>query len=148
VQDSIVYSGRLARLSAPAAIIQLVDLEAIMKPSLLFACVTVLMWPFAAAGACLNPDEANSHIGESTCVCGVVASSHYVPNSKSQPTFLNLNKPYPNQPFTAVIFGDDRPKFGEPERTFQGKRVCITGEIQLYRQKPEIIVHDPEQLKE
>jgi DNA/RNA endonuclease YhcR with UshA esterase domain len=119
-----------------------------MKPPILFAVVTVLTWPFAAAGACLGPEEANNHVGESACVCGFVASSHYAPNSKSQRTFLNLDKPYPNQRFTAVIFGDDRSKFGEPERTFQGKHVCVTGEIQLYRQKPEIIVHDPEQLKE
>jgi hypothetical protein len=111
------------------------------------ACATVLIRPFAALAACLSPEEANTHVGEDTCVCGVVASTHYAPNSKSQPTFLNLDKPYPNQPFTAVIFGDDRPKFGEPERALQGKHICVTGEIQLYRQKPEIIVHGPGQLK-
>lgn len=106
------------------------------------------MWPFAAVGACLSPEEAHNHVGENVCICGVAVSAHYDPYYESQPTFLNLDKPYPNQPFTAVIFGSDRSKFEEPERTFRGKHVCVTGEIQLYRQKPEIIVHDPEQLKE
>src|ERR1019366_870376 len=67
-----------------------------------------------------------NHVGESACICGFVASSHYAPTSKPKPTFLNLEKPYPNQRFTAVIFGDDRSKFGEPERTFQGKQGCST----------------------
>ena len=64
----------------------------------------------AYAGACLSPEEAQKHVGENTCVCGIVASTHYASHSKSQPTFLNLDKSYPNQPFTAVIFGNDRSK--------------------------------------
>jgi hypothetical protein len=63
-------------------------------------------------------------------------------------TFLNLDKSYPNQIFTAVIFGSDRPKFSTPETTLQGKRVCVTGTIQLYRGAPEIILRDPTQISE
>ena len=29
--------------------------------------------------------------------------------------------------FTAVIFESDRPRFGAPETTMQGKRICVTG---------------------
>jgi hypothetical protein len=32
-----------------------------------------------------------------------------------------------------VIFGDDRPKFGTPETTLWGKRVCVMGQIRDYR---------------
>jgi hypothetical protein len=31
----------------------------------------------AYAGACLSPEEAQKHVGENTCVCGIVASTHY-----------------------------------------------------------------------
>ena len=48
----------------------------------------------------------------------------------------------------AVIFGTDRAKFGEPETTLSGKRICITGQVRNYRGKPEIIVSDPSQLTE
>jgi DNA/RNA endonuclease YhcR with UshA esterase domain len=61
---------------------------------------------------------------------------------------LNLGKPYPNQVFTAVIWGSDRSKFGSPENSLNGKQVCVTGHIQLYRGKPEIVVRDTNQLSE
>ena len=41
-----------------------------------------------------------------------VASAHYAERSKGQPTFINLDKPYPNAPFTVLIWGSDRGKFG------------------------------------
>lgn len=37
-------------------------------------------------------------------MCGVVASTKHVSTSKGRPTFLNLDKPYPDQPFTVVIW--------------------------------------------
>jgi hypothetical protein len=78
----------------------------------------------------------------------VVATTKFDAHLRSQPTFLDFEKPYPNEVFTAVIFGSDRAKFGTPETTFQGKRVCVTGQVRNYRGKPEIIVSDPSQLSE
>lgn len=107
----------------------------------------VLIGSLAAAnGASLSPEDAVSHVGENATVCGVVASARYASNVKSQPTFLNLGKPYPNQVFTAVIFGTDRTKFGTPEASLSGKSICVTGLVKLYRGKPEIILNDPKQL--
>jgi hypothetical protein len=120
----------------------------IMRGSLFRAATAAaLLWPFAVEAACISAEEAQRHVGENTCVCGAVASAHYVPKGR-QPTFLNLDKPYPNQIFTALIWGSDRPKFGEPERTLLDKRICVTGAIELYREKPEIFLHDPAQLSE
>jgi DNA/RNA endonuclease YhcR with UshA esterase domain len=110
--------------------------------------VALLLWPVAAHPATLAPEEAPSHVGERATVCGVVASAAYAARSNGQPTFLNLGKPYPDQIFTAVIWGDDRSKFGSPESTLRGKNICVTGEIKLYRGKPEIILRDSKQLSE
>lgn len=101
----------------------------------------------AAQAANLTPEEASTHVGRVETVCGIVASAHYAERTHSQPTFLNLGEPYPNQVFTAVIFGSDRAKFGQPE-TLQGKNICVSGKIELYRGKPEIILHDHGQLQE
>ena len=101
----------------------------------------------AVNAASLTTEEASKHVGENGTVCGTVSSAHYAPRSRGQPTFLNLDKPYPNPSFTAVIWGDDRAKFGEPER-LQGKRICVNGPIRLYRGAPEIIVRDPKQLEQ
>ncbi len=96
----------------------------------------------------LRPEEAETHVGKNATVCGLVASARYASRSNGEPTFLNLGKPYPNQDFTAVIFGSDRTKFGAPEVSLLGKQVCVTGDIRIYRGKPEIMLHDPKQLTE
>jgi hypothetical protein len=106
----------------------------------------VVLLSLTAVGASLSPEEAMKHIGEHVTVCCVVASAYYAARSKSQPTFLELDKPYPSQVFTAVILGNDRAKFGTPETTLQGKQVCVTGSIRIYRGKPAVILHDARQL--
>jgi hypothetical protein len=78
----------------------------------------------------------------------MVASATFLSRSKGQPTFLNLDQPYPRQIFTAVIWGNDRGYFtSPPEIAYRGKRVCVTGLVKLYKGKPEIIVILPSQVK-
>jgi hypothetical protein len=101
---------------------------------------------FPSAAADLNSQQAASHVGETATVCGIVASANYATRTKGQPTFLNLDKAYPNQMFTILIWGSDRTKFGAPEVHFLGKRLCATGQIQSYKGKPEIVATDPRQL--
>ena len=59
---------------------------------------------------------------------------------------MDLGKPSPNAVFTAVIYGDNRAKFGTPETSLRGKRICVTGEISDYQGKPEIVLTEPSQL--
>ncbi len=99
-----------------------------------------------AAAADVPAEDAAHHVGETATVCGVVASGKYDADLRSQPTFLDFGKPYPDQVFTVVIFGSDRSKFASPETTLRGKRVCVTGKIQDRSGLPEIILNDPKQL--
>ena len=94
----------------------------------------------------LSPENAAGHIGETATVCGVVASSKYEANVQSQPTLLDLGKPHPEAVFTAVIYGDNRQKFGTPEASLRGKRICVTGQISDYQGKPEIVLTEPSRL--
>jgi DNA/RNA endonuclease YhcR with UshA esterase domain len=95
----------------------------------------------------VNPIDAHKYIGMEKTVCGTVASATYAIRTKGQPTFLNLDKPYPNQIFTIVIWGSDRNKFkNPPESFFKGKRICVTGFIKDYQGKPEIVVRSPDQI--
>ena len=115
------------------------------------ASIIVVLLVLGAARAQVVPltaEEASKHVDENGTVCGLVASAHFANRTKGQPTFLNLGKPYPDQVFTAVIWGSDRSKFGSPETSLNGKQICVTGRIQLYRSKPEIVVHDTNQLSE
>ncbi len=95
----------------------------------------------------LTPSEAKEHFGETATVCGEVVSTRYADSTKGQPTFLNLDKPYPNQVFTIVIWGNNRNKFGTPENDYKGKRICVTGKITAYAGLPEIVADEPKQIK-
>jgi len=106
----------------------------------------VLVQP-ALAQKKLTAAEAKDHIGETATVCGTVASARYASSTKGQPTFLNLDKPYPNQLFTVLIWGEDRSKFGTPESEYKGKRICVTGKITEYKGAAEIVATDPQQVR-
>lgn len=119
----------------------------------LVRCISVVLF-LLAAFACtasaqkkLTAPEAREHFGETATVCGEVVSARYASTSKGEPTFLNLDKPFPNQVFTIVIWGNNRSKFGVPEDVFKGKRICVSGKITAYDGVPEIIAEDSQQIK-
>jgi regulator of RNase E activity RraA len=95
----------------------------------------------------LTAAEAKDHVGEKATVCGKVVSARFAKDSKGQPTFLNLDEPYPNHIFTIVVWGSDRGKFGDILTKYSVKSVCVTGKISSYQGKPEIAVSDPSQIE-
>ena len=101
----------------------------------------------AFAQETISASDAAMFIGQQKTVCDTVASAHHATRSKGQPTFLNLGKPYPNQVFTVLVWGSDRSRFEKPPETLSGKEICVTGMIQSFRGRPEIIVKDPSQIK-
>lgn len=117
----------------------------VLACSLLF--LGLLLISARSHAATLTAVQAKDHIGEHATVCGVVASATFAARSKGQPTFLNLDKPYPEPIFTALIWGSERPKFGQPEAIYKDKRICVTGTIQAYRGVPQIVVTDPGQIQ-
>jgi hypothetical protein len=123
------------------------------KKTLGTACLLLLLLSFflpakAVQNRKLTAAQAKDHVGERATVCGTVASAHYAQKAKGAPTFLNFEKPFPRQPFTVVIWGNDRPKFGRPEADFRGRKICVTGEIKLFRNRPEMAVKEPKQISE
>ncbi|HXY55496.1 MAG TPA: DNA-binding protein [Nitrospirota bacterium] len=97
----------------------------------------------------ISPEEAINHIGQPATVCGIVASTRFATKSKGQPIFLYLDKPYPDHIFTIIIWGSDRSSFPNvPEVYYKNKRICVSGQIQLYNGKPEITARRSSQIKE
>jgi hypothetical protein len=110
--------------------------------------VVVVLWAaLGIAQTSISTAEAKNHVGERATVCGEVASTHYAARSRGNPTFINLDKPYPDQIFTVLIWGSDRPKFGDPEEAYRSKRICVTGKISDYKGVPEIVAYEPSQIK-
>jgi hypothetical protein len=114
---------------------------------LLTALIGIILLSPVQAQKKFSPSEAKEHFGENATVCGEVVSARYAASSKGQPTFLNLEKPYPNQIFTVVIWGSNRGKFKTPEEDYKEKKICVTGKITAYDGLPEIIADDPKQIR-
>jgi hypothetical protein len=110
--------------------------------------VVYLLWGLTSqAENSISAAQARDHVGEKATVCGQVVSTHYAASSRGSPTFLNLDEPYPNQIFTVVIWGSDRPKFGTPESTYENTHMCASGVIDSYRGVPQIVAPEPRQLR-
>jgi hypothetical protein len=120
--------------------------RAMTLTNLLVASALLGLLALSADAADLHPEDAKRHIGETATVCGVVASAMFEANVQDQPTLLDLGEPSPHAIFTAAIYGDNRSKFGTPEPSLRGKRICVTGPISDYQGKPEIVLTDPSQL--
>jgi len=110
------------------------------------AAAAVMAWTASAQAEPISPDDAAKHAGEDVTVCGVVAGAKYAAQVRGGLTFIDFGKPYPNASFTAMIFAENRAKFGTPEKGLQGKQVCVSGKIQLFKGKAEIVLTDPKQL--
>ncbi|WP_207497245.1 hypothetical protein [Aridibaculum aurantiacum] len=92
----------------------------------------------------IAPEEVAKHIGDTVRVCGKIYSARYLETSNKQPTLLNMGDKFPKQHLTVVIYGEDRVKFGyKPEGTLIDKNICVIGKVEMYRDKPQIVVTDP-----
>jgi hypothetical protein len=92
-------------------------------------------------------EDAAQHVGDTITVCGKIFTARYLENVDSKPTLLNMGAAYPNQLLTLVIYEADRKIFADtPESFYRGKEVCVTGKIELYQNKPQIVLRAKEQL--
>lgn len=96
----------------------------------------------------IGASEANRHVGSVAEVCGEVSSADYLPQVNGEPTFLNMGQAYPNQDFTAVIWGDHRGQWATPpERRYENREICVTGTIEMHEGTPQIVVEDPARIE-
>ena len=96
----------------------------------------------------INTTQAKDFIGKEKCVCGKVVSTKFSENGKANPTYINLDKKYPEQVFTLMIFGKDRQNFSyKPEEFLQGKTICIKGKIGEFKGTPQIIADKEKQIE-
>jgi hypothetical protein len=92
---------------------------------------------------CVDFHDAASHAGETGCVSGRVVK---VFTSRGGNTFLDFCEDYRDCPFTSVIFSSDKNKFGDLG-SVAGRQIEIHGPITVFQGKPEVKIHDPEQIR-
>jgi hypothetical protein len=83
--------------------------------------------------------DATSYYNQIMVVTGKVAQVTIRPSV----IFLNLDRPYPDSPFTVVIFPG---KFIADLTALKGRAVEIKGPIKKYHDKPEIVLDNTNQL--
>lgn len=78
-------------------------------------------------------------------ICGTVVSTH---KSRNGHIFLNLDKSFPNQVFTATIWKSNTPNFSyEPEKFLLNKKVCIKGKVKDYKGTPSTYPENEKAIK-
>ena len=86
--------------------------------------------------------EAVKHIGEKARVTGTVQR---VSQTQAGSIFLDLGAKYPDNPFTVFIPRSSADKFLDYKK-YDGLTITVSGEIQEYNKKAEIVVTDPSQI--
>ena len=87
--------------------------------------------------------DATKHYGETRTVEGKVVATH----NSGKACFLNFHSDW-RRSFSAVIFASRFDAFPpEPEEHYRGKTVRVTGLIQEYQGKPEIVLESPDQIE-
>jgi len=89
----------------------------------------------------VSSKDAKNFIGETKIVRGIV-SSIFVSNKGT--VLINFDEAYPNATFVAVIkTGNTGVDYGDVKK---GSILTITGKIEEYKGKPEIILNDQSQI--
>ncbi len=84
-------------------------------------------------------EEAHRHQGEEIVVEGTIVRTHRA----EKVMYLNFH-PNWKRYLTLVILVKDLPLFpADPEKAYLGKKVRVRGEVTLYKDRPEMVVRDP-----
>ena len=107
----------------------------LLKKAILLA---FLLTPVFTCAQNISASDASRHVGEQGTVCGRIAEVKITTNVRGTPTFIDFEKPYPNEMFTAVIWERDKASVGSVPRVGV---LCVKGTITEYRGRPQIVLH-------
>ena len=97
----------------------------------------------------IDINVASNYEGKLVQICSKVYGSKFLESAKNQPIFLNVGADYPNSPLTILIWGDNRINFkNKPDEFYNGKNICVTGKVVMYKGKPEIIISKESEIEE
>ena len=116
---------------------------------LILSIISLLIASFSFCQTEIKLEDVSKHIGDSVTVCGKIFGGKFLSSSNNQPTFLNMGAAYPNQLLSIVIWGNTRKLFSyKPEEKLKNKNVCVTGKIETYKNKPQIVIQKVQQIQE
>ncbi|MCB0728711.1 MAG: hypothetical protein KDD00_14710 [Ignavibacteriae bacterium] len=90
----------------------------------------------------ITSKEVKNHIGDSLVIRGLVADV-YVSEKVS---YLNFENRFPKNVFACAIFSSKTDAFGDLSK-YKGKLVEVNGKISTFKNKPQVILNSPDQIK-
>jgi hypothetical protein len=123
-----------------------------MKTLIVMMCMTglsTLAFAQSATPPRITAADAKNHNGETVTVCGKVVDTKipkYGLAGHGKPVTFDLDQPEPNPLFYFVTFGSQSGGAQEAVAAYQGKRVCVTGKINV-TSAPFIMADDRSQIK-
>ena len=91
--------------------------------------------------------DVKNHVGNIVKICDKIYGGKFL--EKDTLTLLNVGGNYPDAPLTIVIRPRTRKEFKtDPISYYKGQQVCITGKIELFKNKPQIVITDKNQIIE
>ena len=88
-------------------------------------------------------DSVSNYIGKSVIVCSQVFGI----KATEKVVLINLGAAYPASPLTIAILAKNFANFTTPpEEFYKNKKLCVTGMLELFKGKAEIVVSKPEEI--
>ena len=95
----------------------------------------------------IKVEEVKDNVGDTVKICTKIFDSNYEENSKGSPTYLYTSAHNPNSTLTFIIWGDKRKFFDyKPEKDLKEREVCVTGKIELLKDKPVMVIDKQSQI--
>lgn len=94
----------------------------------------------------ISSDEVKDYIGQEVTVEGTIDQVVNLNDVRGQPTYFNMDGRFPNHKFTLLLWGSNKDYFREDVFSYEGKNVKVTGLIETYRDKLQMIIRYPEQI--
>lgn len=93
--------------------------------------------------------NASKYLGRTATIYGPIVNSTVASSSNGSPTYLDMGAAYPaSNRVSIVIWGEDAHNFPQsPVSMYEGKTVCVTGEVYSYSGACNIKVTSPSQVK-
>jgi len=111
-----------------------------MKKLILVLIIVFAFGSAAMAQKRFNAEEFTKNLNKTGTLCDTVYSLRIVSDTLA---LLNMGGAYPNQKYTVAVKGN---KITLDYANLKGKPLCVTGVFILYKERPEIVISEPEQV--
>lgn len=90
----------------------------------------------------ISTDSVQNYLGKYVTIVAKVTGV----KETEKITYINLDGAYPNQKLTVVVFVGDRKKIKNDLKNYDGEQVKVTGNITMYKGKPQIKLESEDQI--